>query len=246
VKSEVASLHARSEQLERTGVGDGVQEPLAGAEAVGRWSCQKATPSRDRSTSGCQAGEAISTTSKPSLAESTRCRSPGRLEHEIPRAEGERRSLVLVDDLRLSREAVDQLEPDPVVVHAILDRTAPRRSDVAGDPATAEPRGQEISVEQAGAALVERSLGEAVWTKSGAAGERFRRLGAATSTTSPAGPTYRPGASVPPAGRRSSTAPGTRGPAQLQPVAGHQGLGRVVGGSDLVQAEPEAFQEVDA
>ena len=75
----------------------------------------------------------------------------GWLEHEIARPEGERRSLLLVDQLRLTRQAVDQLEPHPVVVDAIVDRAARCRADVAGDPSAAEPRWKQVAVEQAGA-----------------------------------------------------------------------------------------------
>src|SRR5262249_27316466 len=85
---------------------------------------------------------------------------PRRLEHEVARAERERRPLLLVDELRLAGEAVDQLKSDLVMVNAILDRATAGRADVAGDPAAAEARRQEIAVEQTRAPFVEGRFGE--------------------------------------------------------------------------------------
>src|SRR5262249_56938553 len=84
---------------------------------------------------------------------------PRRLEHEVARAERERRPLLLVDELRLAGEAVDQLKSDRVMVNAILDRATAGRADVAGDPAAPAPRRHEIAVEQARAPLGEASFG---------------------------------------------------------------------------------------
>jgi hypothetical protein len=48
-----------------------------------------------------------------------------------------------------------------MVVDAIIDRAARGRANVAGDPSAAEPRREEVAVEEARATGVKRCLGQA-------------------------------------------------------------------------------------
>jgi len=171
---------------------------------------------------------------------------PRWLEHEVAEAERERRSLILVDQLCFPREAVDELEPHSVVMHTVLDRTALGGADVARDPPAAEPRWEQVAVEQARATFVERCLGEPR-VDEGRSGRRDVHLARSGHRDHESA---RPGMPT----RRTTV---TRRDEQLdrpvvgaieqqaESVSGHQGLGRVVGRGDLLEAEPEALQELD-
>lgn len=168
-----------------------------------------------------------------------------RLHDQIPGAERERRPLLLVDQLCLAAEAVDELEPDRVMVDTIVDRPAPCRADVAGDPAAAETRGQEVTVEQTGAPLVNRGVGEAGVDEGGrwwgeVPGFRCHLDHEATRPGVP------PGQDVAAGGHDELGCPAV-GAVELEaePVPGHHGLGRIVGGSDLLEAEAVALEELD-
>ena len=169
-----------------------------------------------------------------------------RLEDEVAGAEHERRSLFLVDQLRLTGQAADQLQTDSMVVDPILDRASRGGADVAGDPSAAESRGDQIAVEQARATPMKWRLGKAGVDEGGLGRRDGGRSRSAHLDDHPGRPKVTSGR------QRAAGGKGELDPVPLraielkpQTVAGHQRLGRIVGGGDLLQAKAETLQERD-
>jgi len=116
--------------------------------------------------------------------------------------------------------------------------TGTARTDVAGDPSAAQPRRQEVAVEQARAAPVERRLGGAGVDEGGHRRRDVRRPGRGDLDHEPGRAEVAAWRECPAAGEEELGSPSIRAvELHAQPVTRHQALGRIIGRGDFLEAK---------